>query len=495
MFVKQKCNSSSTVQQTRILSSNVFSRKEKRGLSSSPGFKSTKYIYRNNPFQNGKSRHAKISHKPWRLHDKHRLDRRLSVCPNSSGISKIPSIYLAKQSLPIQSDALWTKCSSQSIHEAIKTGRSLASRPGNPSNNILRRHSDNGFLCGISKTTQTNNYSPPGIIRVPDKLRQVNVNPNSKDSIPRVVDRFYTNVVHSARNKNHVNSQSMSTACQQTTTNYSRSLTGTRPTRILPTGSVVSTVTLSSASRTSNKFTETVVRLQYDQQILLTRPAKSDLLWWINNLHLLKGSRILPPTADITITSDASKMGWGASMGTLTSEGKWSQVEGQEHINILELKAAFKRQNKQSDLLEIGQHYGGSVLEQHGGHTLSSASSTDSRDLGMVRKEKRISSRPTYFRRKQYGSRCRVPNYEGLERLEAEVRCDPPINNRTPSRPICITPVPSARQICQQKTGPQRIIHGCLCNQLEQHDSICLSSVQSHPCSPAQSEQRLRPWC
>ena len=106
VFVKQKCNSSSTVQQTRILSSNVFGRKEKRGLSSSPGLKSTKYIYRNNPFQNGKSRHAKISHKPWRLHDKHRLDRRLSVCPNSSGISKIPSIYLAKQSLPIQSDAL-----------------------------------------------------------------------------------------------------------------------------------------------------------------------------------------------------------------------------------------------------------------------------------------------------------------------------------------------------------------------------------------------------
>ena len=60
----------------------------------------------------------------------------------------------------------------------------------------------------------------------------------------------------------------------------------------------------------------------YDQQILLTCPAKSDLLWWINNLHLLKGSRILPPTADITITSDASKMGWGASMGTLTTGGK-----------------------------------------------------------------------------------------------------------------------------------------------------------------------------
>ena len=342
MFVKQKCNSSSTVQQTRILSSNVFGRKEKRGLSSSPGLKSTKYIYRNNPFQNGKSRHAKISHKPWRLHDKHRLDRRLSVCPNSSGISKIPSIYLAKQSLPIQSDALWTKCSSQGIHEAIKTGRSLASRPGNPSHHILRRHSDNGFLCGISKTTQTNNYSPSGIIRVPDKLRQVNVNPNSKDSIPRVVDRFDTNVVHSARNKNHVNSQSMSTSCQQTTTNYSRSLTGSRPSGLLEfCRPAVWSAPLHYRQLQELQISSLKRWSDYDQQILLTRPAKADLLWWINNLHLLKGSRILPPTADITITSDASKMGWGASMGTLTTGGKWSQVEAQEHINILELKAAF----------------------------------------------------------------------------------------------------------------------------------------------------------
>ena len=142
-------------------------------------------------------------------------------------------------------------------------------------------------------------------------------------------------------------------------------------------------------------------------------------------------------------------------------------------------------------MLEIGQHCGGNVLEQHEGHTLSSASSTDSRDLRMVRKEKCISSRPTYSRRKQYGSRCRVPNYEVLERLEAEVRCDPPINNyRMPSRPICITPVPPARQICQLETGPQRFIHGCFYNQLEQHDSMCLSSFQSHPCSPAQSENR-----
>ena len=79
----------------------------------------------------------------------------------------------------------------------------------------------------------------------------------------------------------------------------------------------------------------------YDKRVPLTQPAKKDLLWWITNLPLLKGSRIIPPTADLTITSDASKSGWGATFGQLRTGGRWSQVEAQDHINILELKAAF----------------------------------------------------------------------------------------------------------------------------------------------------------
>ena len=267
----------------------------------------------------------------------------------------------------------------------------------------------------------------------------------------------------------------MSTACQQTTTNYSRSLTGSRPTQILPTGSVVSTVTLSSASRTSNKFTETVVRLRPTntsdtpsqgglimvdkQSTLIERQSNttSNCRYYDNIRCFQNGLGCFHGNPD-----DRRQVVAGGSTGT----HQYSRTQS----GIFCSQVVLERQNKPSDLLKIGQHYGGSVLEQHGGHTLSSAFSTDSRDLGMVRKEKRISSRPTYSRSKQYGSRCRVPSYEGLERLEAEVRCDPPINNRMPNRPICITPVPPARQICQLETGPQRIIHGCLYNQLEQHD-------------------------
>ncbi len=73
----------------------------------------------------------------------------------------------------------------------------------------------------------------------------------------------------------------------------------------------------------------------------LTKTAKSDLLWWKSNLHSLTGSHILPPTADFTITSDASKMGWEASFGPC-EQGEVVPLGSQgSHKPPIELKAAF----------------------------------------------------------------------------------------------------------------------------------------------------------
>ena len=43
----------------------------------------------------------------------------------------------------------------------------------------------------------------------------------------------------------------------------------------------------------------------------------------------------------MVITSDASKMGWGATHGNLSTNGRWSKQESALHINVLELKATF----------------------------------------------------------------------------------------------------------------------------------------------------------
>jgi hypothetical protein len=51
MSMKQRGDNSSSVQRACLLSTNIFSSKEKRGLSPSPGPKSAKFIYQNDSFQ------------------------------------------------------------------------------------------------------------------------------------------------------------------------------------------------------------------------------------------------------------------------------------------------------------------------------------------------------------------------------------------------------------------------------------------------------------
>ncbi|CAB3988568.1 Hypothetical predicted protein [Paramuricea clavata] len=82
------------------------------------------------------------------------------------------------------------------------------------------------------------------------------------------------------------------------------------------------------------------VRLQHTSEPL----QKGEIGFYLvdNQSTIAGGSPILPLTADLTISSDASKIGWGASWVKCQTGGRWNTHESaQDHINILELKAAF----------------------------------------------------------------------------------------------------------------------------------------------------------
>lgn len=71
--------------------------------------------------------------------------------------------------------------------------------------------------------------------------------------------------------------------------------------------------------------------------------CKQDLRWWTGNVEHAEKSVIEKPPV-LVIETDASKMGWGAVVkGDLskTTGGNWSESESREHINYLELLAAW----------------------------------------------------------------------------------------------------------------------------------------------------------
>ena len=72
----------------------------------------------------------------------------------------------------------------------------------------------------------------------------------------------------------------------------------------------------------------------------VTDAMKLQLKWWFD--HIKDQYRIIDHgNPDKIITSDASTQGWGSVFMSFTIGGRWNETESKQHINYLELLAAF----------------------------------------------------------------------------------------------------------------------------------------------------------
>ena len=81
----------------------------------------------------------------------------------------------------------------------------------------------------------------------------------------------------------------------------------------------------------------------YEAPVVLTKECKEELAWWIDSLENWNGRTMIKASRDLAmqIKTDASKRDWGAVCQGMSTQGLWSDRERLEHINQLELKAAF----------------------------------------------------------------------------------------------------------------------------------------------------------
>ena len=79
---------------------------------------------------------------------------------------------------------------------------------------------------------------------------------------------------------------------------------------------------------------------KFDRKIVLSKDARNDILWWKHNI---KGSwsPIIRDNPKIEMTTDASTIGWGAVIKEISTGGQFTILEREQHINVLELKAAL----------------------------------------------------------------------------------------------------------------------------------------------------------
>jgi hypothetical protein len=80
----------------------------------------------------------------------------------------------------------------------------------------------------------------------------------------------------------------------------------------------------------------------WDQWIPLLPEVGHHLLWWMNLDNTRRGVSLLPFKPSLTLFTDASLWGFGASLGDLNVSGPWSPPERTLHSNNRELLAVYK---------------------------------------------------------------------------------------------------------------------------------------------------------
>ena len=90
-----------------------------------------------------------------------------------------------------------------------------------------------------------------------------------------------------------------------------------------------------------NKTTELIRRKgKFDKNMTLIAEAREEIHWWRENI-LDSYSPILRENPSITISTDASSLGWGASCEGRETGGLFTEEEKEIHINVLESKAVL----------------------------------------------------------------------------------------------------------------------------------------------------------
>ena len=78
----------------------------------------------------------------------------------------------------------------------------------------------------------------------------------------------------------------------------------------------------------------------FDKKMTISSAGKDDIYWWLNNITTAFNV-IGMDNCEVTLKTDASKLGWGAVIGVSCTNGSFALEETELHINVLELRAIY----------------------------------------------------------------------------------------------------------------------------------------------------------
>ena len=233
--------------------------------------------------------------------------------------------------------------------------------------------------------------------------------------------------------------------------------------------------------------------------ILIPFPEKlkGGLVWWLDEARIKKGVSLEQKTPELQLFSDASRKGWGATLGSHQVSGTWKQSELKDHINVLELRAIFYALQELENLVSnksiavFADNSG--IYQKTGGDEVLEAFQARRAIDPMDRREKDSSNPQIYRRKKEQGSR-----YSEQGRRDSKHRVDvkpaslsSPVETLGPStsRRLCDLPHKEAASLLLASPRPSSSRSGCSPTKLGPSRPLCFSPICDNPKGHKQDQE------
>ena len=224
---------------------------------------------------------------------------------------------------------------------------------------------------------------------------------------------------------------------------------------------------------------------KYNMRVLLDEASRADLRWWKLLDRRRSGSPIRPAKPTVMIESDASTKGWGAVLNTQTRTGVvWSVQEASNHINYLELLAAFlalkafgKSLTDLTVLLRMDNFTAVTYVNPKRGHLLPELMPASHFHLEVVPGQEHHTGCRAPPWTSQYSSGYRIKISEGPLRLDVEPNGVSEDHDPVRPRPVCLQVNQTTSLFLQLEARPRSGGHGCLPARLDKATGICQSTL------------------
>ena len=335
----QRCNSQSSRRCYRVYQSNVPCTKVRRGLETSDQPQGPKQIRCCPPLQDGVHSDGEGPGEAGGLAPETRPEGCLPIGADPPTLQEIPPLQMAGPDLGVPGPPLRPEQCPSNLHEAHEASSLHLTPVWGKADYISGRHTSDSRQCtggqdtpeggprDYSGTWVCHQYKEEPIPTVPETgvpwLHHQH--PRHGDIAPSPAAPLPSNISEAHCSSGKGNDSSAGPAVGDDDSSSSSNPSGTPPLRNLERLKI-------QAARKDPTY-NSVVRIPPE--------VESDLQWWVQRLQSHNGRPLQIPQWDLTVESDASLTGWGASCQGSGAGGPWTQEEQTHHINYLELKAAF----------------------------------------------------------------------------------------------------------------------------------------------------------